>query len=189
MSYIDVYKFWEALDTDYSVATANGMASVTAHQAFELRPGKRLLTNAGLGHMGSGLPLAIGAHVATGEPIICSTGDGSTMFNLQELQTIVYHKMPIKIFIFNNGGYWSIRNTHKNYFNKEFASCPKTGVGLPNFEKVAYAFGIKYYKIASDRDLKKLPKMLRYKGAVICELMIDPDQKLLPKWTAGQYRT
>jgi len=182
MSYINPYKFWDKLNkcSDYSVVTANGMASVTAHQALRVKKGQRLITNAGLGHMGSGLPLAIGACIASKKPIVCATGDGSIMFNIHELQTIVHHKLPIKIFIFNNGGYWSIRNTHRNYFGEPFACDKDTGVSLPDFKKIAKAFGIKY-----EQNVKKA---IDYKGAVICELMIDPDQKLLPSWTAGQYR-
>ena len=180
MNYIDPYKFWKELDTECDVVTANGMASVTAHQALKPKKGQRLITNAGLGHMGSGLPLAIGACVASGKPTICATGDGSIMFNLQELQTIKHHKLPIKIFIFNNGGYWSIRQTHQNHFGKPFACDSKTGVSFPNFEKVAGAFGIKY-----ESDIKKA---LAAEGPVICELMIDPEQKLWEKWTAGKYR-
>ena len=182
MNYIDPYKFWDKLNecSHYSVVTANGMASVTAHQVLRVKKGQRLITNAGLGHMGSGLPLAIGACVASGKPIVCATGDGSIMFNLQELQTIKHHKLPIKIFIFNNGGYWSIRNTHKHYFGKPFACDPKTGVSFPDFKKVAKAFGIRY-----EPNIKKA---INSTGPVICELMIDPNQKLKPKWTAGKYR-
>lgn len=172
---MDVYKFWEELDTELDVVTANGMASMTAHQALKLKKGQRLITNAGLGHMGSGLPMAIGACLASKKPIICATGDGSIMFNLQELQTIVHHDLPIKIFIFNNGGYWSIRQTHKKHFNDNF-----DGVSFPPFRRIASAFGIKY-----TRDVKIA---LNYKGTVICELMINPNQKLKEEWTAGKYR-
>ena len=180
MKYLDVYKFWNDLDTEYDVVTANGMASITAHQALKVKKGQRLITNAGLGHMGSGLPLAIGACIASKKPVVCATGDGSIMLNIQELQTIKHHNLPIKIFIFNNGGYYSIRQTHKKYFGKVFAADLETGVSFPDFKKIASAFGIKYEP--------NINKALAYKGAVICELMIDPNQELLPKWTAGKYR-
>ncbi len=179
---MDVYKFWDKLNkcSDYSVVTANGMASVTAHQALKIKRGQRLITNAGLGHMGSGLPLAIGACIASGEPVVCATGDGSIMFNLQELQTIVHHKLPIKIFIFNNGGYYSIRQTHLKHFGKKFACDTETGISFPDFKKIAHGFGIKY-----EPDIKKA---VDYKGPVICEVMIDPNQKMPEKWTAGRFR-
>ena len=190
--YLNVYRFWRELSKypkAYHVATANGMASVTPHQALRIKKGQRLITNAGLGHMGSGLPMAIGACIATGKkPVICSTGDGSFMLNIQELQTMIHHHLPLKIFIFNNDGYYSIRNTHRNYFGKIFAADPRTGVSFPNFEKLVKAWGIKYEKISTDKDLSKVKKVMDYKGAVVCELMIDPDQPSLPKWKAGLLR-
>lgn len=190
--YINVYNFFEVLNKNsngYDVATANGTASLTTHQALRIKPGQRLITNAGLGHMGSGLPLAIGACIANKKkPVICMEGDGSIMLNIQELQTVVHHKLPLKIFIFNNNGYFSIKTTHNAFFKKIFASTPETGVSLPNFEKISKAWGIKYFRILNNKDLKKIKKVLNYKGPVICELMLDPDQPMLPKWSAGQLR-
>jgi len=189
--YLNVYRFQDELSkwtNGYHVATANGMASVTSHQALKIKKSQRFITNAGLGQMGSGLPLAIGACFANHKkPVICMEGDGSIMLNIQELQTVVHHKLPIKIFIFNNNGYYSIKATHMAYFKKTFASDPKTGVSLPDYEKVAYAWGIKYFIIDNDNKLHKIKDVIKYKGPVICELMIDPDQPLLPKWIAGQY--
>ena len=190
--HLNVYRFIEELNR-YSkgshIATANGMASVVPHQALKISRRQRFITNAGLGQMGSGLPLAIGACIASGKkPVICTTGDGSIMLNIQELQTIVHHQLPLKIFIFNNNGYYSIRQTHKRYFGKVFAADPESGVSLPNFEKLTKAWGIKYEKIANDQDLGKVKKVIDYKGPIVCELMLDPDQPMLPKWTAGQYR-
>jgi len=191
--YLNIYRFLEKLSKHgkgYPVATANGMASVAPHQMLKLHRGQRLITNSGLGQMGSGLPLAIGACIASGKkPVICMEGDGSIMLNIHELQTIVYHRLPLKIFIFNNNGYYSIRRTHRTYFDKVFAADPKSGLSLPNFEKLIKAWGIKYEKIANDNELDKVKRVMDYnKGPIVCELMIDPEQPMLPKWTAGQYR-
>lgn len=189
--FMNVYRFLETLSQNtkgYDVVTANGMASLASHQALIIKKGQRFLTNAGLGHMGSGLPMAIGASMARNKkPIICMEGDGSIMMNLQELQTMVYHKLPLKIFLFNNGGYFSIRNTHRNFFKRLFASDASNGVSMPNFEKVTKAFGIKYFKIANNKEIKKVKEVMAEKQAVICELMIDPDQKMIDKWSAGKY--
>lgn len=114
-------------------------------------------------------------------------GDGSIMLNIQELQTVVHHGLPLKIFIYNNNGYYSIRYTHMAYFKKIFAASPETGVSLPNFEKVANAWDIKYFKIVNNKDLEKVKEVIDYKGPVICELMLDPDQPMFPKWSAGNY--
>lgn len=189
--YVNVYSFLEELNKyskGFHIATANGMASLAPHQALKVYRGQRFITSAGLGHMGSGLPLAIGACIASNKkPVICTEGDGSIMLNIQELQTVVHHKLPLKIFIFNNYGYYSIRNTHKKYFNKVFAADPESGVSLPNFEKLIKAWEIKYEKISNDKDLHKVKKVIDYQGPIVCELILDPDQPLLPGWTAGQY--
>ncbi len=188
---LNIYRFLAELGehtNGYYVTTANGMASLATHQALKITRGQRFLTNAGLGHMGSGLPLAIGACIADhGKPVICMEGDGSLMFNIHELQTVVHHHLPLKIFIFNNNGYYSIKTTHMAYFKKIFAASPETGVSFPNYEKLIKGWGIKYEKIANDQDLYKIKKVIDSKGPIVCELMLDPDQPLLPKWTAGQY--
>ena len=189
--YLNVYKFFDELNKwpeKMDVATANGMASLASHQALKLPRGKRFLTNAGLGHMGSGLPLAIGASVAGGKtPVLCMDGDGSFMMNIQELQTVVHHQLPIKIFIFNNNGYFSIRNTHITFFKKIFAADPTSGVSFPDFSKLIPAWGLEYERINNDSELGKLKKVMEHIGPIVCELMVDPYQPLLEKWTAGMF--
>lgn len=191
-NYLNVYKFLNEL-SEYpekmDVVTANGMASLAPHQALKISRGQRFLTNPGLGHMGSGLPMAIGACVANGKkPVICSEGDGSIMLNVQELQTVLHHNLPLKIFIFNNNGYYSIRNTHLKFFNKIFASDPSSGVTLPDFSKIIPAWGLAYERINNDSELPKLKKVMEHQGPVVCELMIDPNQPLLEKWSAGMFK-
>lgn len=191
--YLNVYRFFERLNVyvdPMPVATANGMASVSTHQAMALKPGQRLLTNAGLGHMGSGLPMAIGACVAHGwRPTICMEGDGSIMLNIQELQVVEHHKMPIKIFIFNNGGYYSIRSTHKNYFKHVFAADASSGVSFPDFRRIADAFHLPFVRIYNDNELPVgLDRVMQHGGPIICELMLDPNQPMVGRWTAGAFR-
>jgi len=190
--FLNVYRFLEELGKvakGYHVATANGMASLTPHQALLIKRGQRFMTNAGLGQMGSGLPLAMGACIAAGKkPTICTEGDGSLMLNLQDLQTVLYHHLPIKLFIFNNNGYYSIRVTHEAYFKKVFAADPNSGVTFPNYEKLIKAWGLPYVKIASDKELFKVKKVIDAKGPIVCELMLDPKQPILPKWSASQLK-
>lgn len=190
--YVNVYAFLEELNkhtNGLDTATANGMASVASHQMLKLSRGQRFITNAGLGHMGSGLPLAIGASVASGKKaVICMEGDGSIMLNIQELQTVLHHQLPLKIFIFNNNGYFSIRNTHLKFFKKIFAADPDSGVSLPNFEKLIIAWGLAYRCIANDNELAKVKEVMEFSGPIVCELMIDPHQPMLPRWEAGFLR-
>ncbi|MFH1292385.1 MAG: thiamine pyrophosphate-binding protein [bacterium] len=187
--FVNVYKFLEELgkhSQGYHVATANGTASLAPHQALKIIRGQRFLTNAGLGHMGSGLPLAIGACVADGKKsVICSEGDGSIMLNLQDLQTVLHHGLPLKIFIYNNNGYHSIRSTHMTYFDNVFAADPESGVSIPDFSKIIPAWGLKYERINNDSELDKVRQVMETSGPIVCELMIDPDQKMISKWSAG----
>lgn len=185
--YIDVYRFIEELSgkTDYPIVTTNGMACEATHQRIRLNKGQRLMTNTALGEMGKGLPMAIGACIANGKnPVICMEGDGSIMMNIQEIQTMKYHNLPIKIFLFNNGGYFSIRNTHNAYFKNNFASDESCGLSLPNWSKLAPAWGIEYHQIKSIDDFKRIENSLHNKEAGFYELFIDTGQKMLPKWSA-----
>jgi len=190
--FVNPYRVMEKLgklSQRQTVATADGMASLIPHQSFKIKKGQRFITNAGLGNMGSGLPLAIGASIAENKSeVVCTEGDGSLMLNIQELETIRYNKLPIKLFIFNNGGYHSIRNTHLNYFKKIFAADSTRGLSLPNFENLIKGWGFKYIAIRNNEELHKLNDVIETKGFVVCELFIDPYQKMIPKWTAGQFR-
>lgn len=187
--YLNVYRFLEELSVcsnNYDVATANGVASVAPHQALKISRGQRFITNAGLGHMGSGLPMAMGASIARGKkPVICTEGDGSIMLNIQELQTVKHHQLPIKIFIFNNNGYYSIKNTHLKFFNKIFAADPASGVSLPDYSKIIPAWGLAYERIKNDTELDKVKRVMEFDGPIVCELMLDPGQIMPDKWAAG----
>ena len=142
------------------------------------------MTSTGLAEMGCGLPGAIGASFARNKSeIICLNTDGSIMMNLQELQTIDHYKLPIKTFIFNNDGYLMIKHTQKNLFSGRYSAVnKKTDVSCPDFSKIANAFNMKYFCIKSWKDFnKKIPKILKEKKAVICDVMMDPEQYFYPK--------
>ena len=187
--YVNPYLFFEELNKHLdgiNIATADAMASLVTNQSARIKNNQRLLTNAGLGQMGSGLPLAIGACIASGKKTtVCMEGDGSLMLNLSQLQVVKHHRLPLKLFIFNNNGYLSIRNTHLAYFGKIFAADPSTGVSLPDYSKLIKAWGFPYEKISEEKDLVKIKKIMNHPGPVVVELMIDPEQPMLPKWTAG----
>ncbi len=192
MVYIDVYELLKKGfngKCDFPIITTNGMACESNHQAIRLKKGQRLITNTAFGEMGKGLPMAIGACAANGKkPVVCMEGDGSIMMNIQELQTMKHNNLPLKIFLFNNGVYYSIRNTMKNYFGKVFAADAESGVSVPKWENLIKGFGIRYEKIKNKNDLYKLERILNSPEPVFCELVIDPQQKMLPKWNALKYR-
>lgn len=190
--YVNVYQFLEELNhwiKNENVITSNAMTAVSTHQVLSIKKGQRFIVNAGLGQMGQGLPMAIGVCFASGKKkTICFEGDGSLMLNIQELQTVIHHKLPIILFIYNNNGYWSIRNTHHKYFNKIFAADPKTGVTLPDYSKLIPAWGFKYIRINNNNDFNKIKTLMEEKTPIVCELIIDPAQPMQLTWSAGKFR-
>jgi acetolactate synthase-1/2/3 large subunit len=180
---------FDELDEGQIVVTGNGSACVTSFQAATLKPEQRLWTNSGCATMGYDLPASIGACKGSGgKPIVCLAGDGSIMMNLQELQTIVGNKLPIKIFILNNNGYVSIFQTHRNFFNGvEIGGGPKSGVSFPDFEQLSKAFGFPYLRCSRHQDMAEtIRKTMNVEGPVVCEIMLDENTIFAPKLGAKQ---
>lgn len=168
------------------IVTSNGTAHVITLQTYQLNKDQRLFTNVGCASMGYGLPAAIGACIANNNnPILCIEGDGSLMMNLQELQTVVGYKLPIKMIVINNDGYLSIKLSQESFFGgNEFASGPDNGVTIPNYEKIANAFGIKYFSIKNNEEIEKvLNNMMNYDGPCFIEVFTHPKERHEPKVT------
>jgi len=186
--YVNPYVFIDTLsdklsEGDVIVVDGGGTALYMSFQGLKIKKGQRLLVSSAIAAMGTGLPESIGACFANGKKrTICMTGDGSIQFNIQELQTIVHHKLPIKIFIFNNSGYLAIRHTQDGFLKSRYiGSCAEGGVSLPDFQKVARAYGIKAVRINNHKELnRKLQQILRCPGPAVCEIMISKDQQLIP---------
>lgn len=157
------YYFWkkyeDLAEEDSIVALGNNTANSAKLQIGIKKEHQRVLTNYAVGSMGFDLPAAIGACVATQKKILCVTGDGSIMMNLQELQTIRHYDLPINIVIFTNDGYNAFRQTCKNFFDGKLIGCTKdTGVSMPSFEEVAKTFGFKYKKCSKNCDVEEMLK-------------------------------
>ena len=180
---------FEQLEEHQIVVTGNGSACVVGFQVADLKKGQRLWTNSGCATMGYDLPAAIGAHKASGQPIVCLAGDGSIMMNLQELQTIVGNNLPIKIFILNNSGYVSIFQTHRNFFGGvEVGGGPKSGVTFPDFGRLAVGFGFPFIRCAKHDELNaSIKAAMEMDGPVICEIILDENQVFAPKLGAKQH--
>ena len=166
------------------VVVGNGTACAVGSHAFTVKKDDRFIVNSALASMGYDLPAAIGVCVSNGlKDTICIAGDGSIMMNLQELQTIVTNKLPIKIFIINNNGYHSIRMTQTNLFDSNYVGIGEQSgdLGFPSFNKIADAFGIPYYKIESNGQMDKLCNIISEKGHLICEIMTTTEQIFEPK--------
>lgn len=162
----------------------NGTACVVGSQSYIIKKGQRFIINSAIASMGYDLPAAIGACIANGcKDSICVTGDGSIQMNLQELQTIISNRLPIKIFVINNEGYQSIRITQTNIFNKNFCGIgpESSDISFPSMEKLAAAYGYRYWKIASNQEMEKLDEVLSQEGCVICEVFVNTKQFFEPK--------
>lgn len=143
-----------------------------------------MFTNSGCAAMGYGLPAALGVAASDNSMrTVCIDGDGSIMMNIQELATIAYNKLNIKIFVLNNNGYLSIRQTQRNLFKPPFVGIDKeSGICFPEFSKLADAFGLKYYTINNEEHCNDiLMQALNSDGPCICEIMVDPEQNFAPK--------
>ncbi len=185
---INPYKFALALTRVLNekavIVSGNGTACITLFQAGIVKKNQRIIWNSGDASMGYDLPAAIGACLANDrKDVICLTGDGSIMMNLQELQTVKHYNLPIKIFVLNNAGYSSIRQTQKNFFGEKLVACSAdSGVSMPSFIKIAAAFGIATAVIEKNDDLEnKISEVLKINGPVLCEVMLDHDYIFQPK--------
>lgn len=166
-------------------AVSNGACCVVGNQAYVIQKGSRMANNSAIASMGYGLPAAIGTCIGGGRRnTICLEGDGSIMMNLQELQTILTNKLPIKIFLINNNGYHSIRITQTNLFNKNFVGIGEESgdLSFPQFQKIAEAFGYRYFSAHSNAEMKTVvDAVLKLDGPVFCEIFTDTAQVWEPK--------
>ena len=188
---INVYDFVHTLSKVMKeqdiLITANGSACVCAHQVFEIKNGQRVFWNSGNASMGYGLPASIGAYYeARGRNVVCLEGDGSIMMNIQELQTIAYNKLPIKLFVINNQGYSSIRQTQRNFFNGRMTgSGDDSGVSVPDFVEVGKAFGLKTKRIKNPETMKQeREEVLSCNAPILCEGVTEKEYAFLPKLSA-----
>jgi len=174
----------------------NGSACVVGGHSYIIKKGQRFISNSAVASMGYDLPAAIGAYMASldgkrfDKELILITGDGSIQMNLQELQTIVHHKMDVKIFLINNEGYHSIRQTQ----NKFFGDKPLVGIGpdsgdlsFPSMEKIANAYGINYIGAKTNSEIADaVERAFKAEGPVICEAFVTKEQNFEPKSSGKQ---
>ena len=171
------------LEPDALVITDVGAALLNGHYLYEQDGDRRFFTSQGLGEMGFGLPAAIGAHFADpSKQLVCLNTDGAIMFNLQELQVVVEHKIAMKLFIFNNAGYSMIRISQENLFEGRLeGSTVDSGVSFPEFEDIAKTFGFNHVKIRNKNDLKLIDESLVSPHPELIEVIMDPQQKYFPR--------
>lgn len=175
---------------DHQLVTGNSGSAIEIFLfAYPARRSQRAFHAAGLGAMGFGLPASIGVCLASKlKQTVCIEGDGGFQLNIQELATVMQLKLPIKFFILNNDGYASIRASQTNFFGQPNIGCGQsTGLQLPDFRKVAHAYGLKTASIESQRNLRgQVRKVLRMSGPVVCDVKVVPDEIRAPRVTSAQ---
>lgn len=185
--YVNTYVFFDRL-SDFmtkkdTLITAVSLDSVGMYQAFKVKKGQRAFTNQNFGPMGWGLPASIGAAIQSQGQIVAVVGDGSIQFNIQELATVAYYHLPIKIFVINNNGYDSIKTMQDNHFESRYVGADiNSGVTNPDFCKLAEAYNLQYMRLANNEEVdKKLEDILNLEGPVLCELNVSPHQHRVPR--------
>lgn len=181
--YLFIDRFSRLLRDDDAVVCGNGSACVIGFQAFNIKEQTRLFSNSGCAAMGYGFPAAIGAAVSrSGKRTVCIDGDGSFQMNLQELQTVVYNQLNLKIIYLNNNGYHSIRQTQTNLFQPPLVGvCDGNGLSFPDAEKIAWAYGIPYIHVTKEADIERLIEKMEEDGPIFAEIVVDPSQNFAPK--------
>jgi acetolactate synthase-1/2/3 large subunit len=186
--YINSFHFIDCLSNSLkgneTIVTDMGTSFTCTMQGFKiLNPFKqRLFTSSGLAAMGFGLPGAIGAFFASkNDPIICITGDGGMMFNIQELQTISNYKIPMKIFVIENQGYLTMKLMQVKNFKRYVGSTKKSGISFPGLKETSKAFNLKYFKLNKKNMKNQLSNILKYKKSALIEVNMPPEQPLIPR--------
>jgi acetolactate synthase I/II/III large subunit len=182
-SYVLCEELSAAMEPGEIVVAGNSLDCCSVYQSFHVKERQRILINANCGAMGWDLPAAVGAAVAAGTRTVVVTGDGSILFNIQELQTIKSSRLPVKIFVLNNQGYESIRATQLNYFEGRFVgSSFGSGIGNPDFRLLAESFGLAYDRIERPLDVRNgVCRVLDADGAILCEVRVSPSQPRTPR--------
>ena len=188
----NIYAFYgelsKAMKENETLMVSVGTSRVAGSQAFQVKKGQRFITNPNTASMGFCLPAATGIAVAQpGKAVVCVTGEGSLQMNIQEMQTILQNRLPVKLFVINNQGYHSIRQTQQSYFKP-----PLVGVGeesgdlsFPDLSRIMPAYGFPYRAVHASEDLEAaIREVLDAEGAFVCEVFVTKYQKTEPKTSA-----
>ena len=188
---INFYQFADvisdAVGDDVTVVTDAGSAFYVLGQAFRARDDQRYIVSGALGAMGYALPASLGAAAANpAKSVLCITGDGSLQTNIHELQTLRFYNLDVKVFVINNSGYASIRNTQKGFFGSHFVGVnEESGVSMPPLDLIAKAYKLPYFVCDNRNTLADIVRQaLDTPGPVICDIIAQPDQVIIPTVTS-----
>ncbi len=181
-----IKSFFAHLAEGEIITFADGTACVAGFQAAEIKKGQRLFHNSGCASMGFDLPAAIGAHYASRRRVFCVAGDGSLMMNIQELAIVAGNNLPIILFILDNRGYHSIRQTQANFFPGNPVGCgEESALPFPDFESVGTGFGIPSLTLRTNREVsERIPEIVSSSGPLIVVVKLDLTCEFSPKVTS-----
>lgn len=186
-AYYFVEELSKMLADDDVVVCGDATACIVPFQVLKLKKHQRLISNSGSASMGYDLPAAVGAAVARdGKRVICLAGDGSLHLNVQELQTIVHHQLPIKLFVLDNGGYLSIRTTQLNFFGRRIGESATSGVSFPDFVRIGCAYGIPSVRVDCLQSMQQVWGALEQSGPTLVQVALDPKQEFEPRLKSRQ---
>lgn len=190
---VNIYYFMDVLSdlakNDDIIITDTGSNLTWTLQGFKVKDGQKLFSAFGNSPMGYSFPASIGASLALNKkPIICVIGDGGMQINIQDLMTVAYHKLPIKIFVIENEAYGLIKQFQDVWFESRYeATCPEKGVGMPDFVKVARAYGLEATVIENHEGLReKIRNILVFPGPILVSVKVRGDEKVVPKLEFGK---
>lgn len=183
--YVMVERIFKQLRDDDIVVCGNASACILPFQVGTLKKNQRMYSNSGAASMGHDLPAAIGSAMAAKadrkQRVICFAGDGSLQMNIQELQTLKTTGLNVILIILNNAGYLSIWQTHENFFGRVIGATPASGVGFPDFAKLAVAYGLSAETISNEYDIELFDTLIKQDGPLIIDLHVDPRQEFAPR--------
>lgn len=184
---INLYYFIEVLNkymsSVHTIVCDAGSAIYVPCQNLKIKHGQKFILSGAQADMGFALPASIGVSLSNKKNIILViTGDGSFNTNIQEMATIINLNLPIIVFVWNNGGYLSIRNTQKKFYEgRIYGTDEQTGLWFPKLKKVAKTYNFKYVKIKNNKDLnKKISQILKTRKPLLCEIICKKDQEIIP---------
>jgi acetolactate synthase-1/2/3 large subunit len=192
--YYSIARLSDALKGKKAIIVSDaGSSFYVTSQCIALDKGQRYITSGGQAEMGFSLPAAVGAAAAAMKDvqIFAITGDGSLQMNIQEFQTLKHYGLPVKLIVWNNDGYLSIRATQRKFFNGRYIGTDSTcGVSFPDLSKVAAAYGLKYVRVSKSADLfDTFVHLTMIDEPVVCEIMCMRDQEIVPSVSSTRLPT
>jgi acetolactate synthase-1/2/3 large subunit len=187
--YVLVKKLSDASAEGACIVVDTGCAVAWTMQAFDFKQNQRVLHDWNNTAMGWAVPASIAASFARRKgPVTCVVGDGSLLMNLQELATVARHALPIKIFLLNNRGYSMIRQTQDQWLGSKYlASSFEGGLSDVAFTDVARSFGIESFDLRKNTDVEgSIRRVLESPGPVLCNVIIDPQHRVVPQVKFGR---